>query len=187
MPAETREPAIQEIQGEAVRHLGFDQQEMDSWKRRSRISAALPRLQVGVQRDLKDLVSLSTRDSVSISGGDVAVGPNQSDFNQNFNQGTSFEVKALWQLNELVFNRDSLAVSNERRDWIRERNRTVQDVTEAYYARKRLRQELRIGGDPQIIREKKKILLDQMNATIDAYTGGWFSQQIDGDEKGRVR
>jgi hypothetical protein len=178
-PIDAREPSIHEIQREAVRYMGFDQKEIDGWKKKARWAAALPRIQVGFQRDLKDVVSLSTRDSVSIRDGDVFIGPDENDFDQSFNQGTSFDVKAIWYLDELVFSRDSLAASSERRDWIRERTRTLEEVTESYFARKRLMEELKKKQDPPEIREKKKFLLDQMTARVDAYTGGWFSEQLE--------
>lgn len=181
------DPSVHEVQDEAVRYLGFDQKEVDSWNKRSRWSAALPRLQTGFQRDLKDLVSLSSRDSVSVSGGNVTVGPTQNNFDQNFNQGTGIEIKAIWSLNELVFNRDTLAASSERRDWIRERHRVLQEVTEAYFTRKRLQKELKQKGDSMEMRERKKLLLDQMTATLDALTGGWFSSRIEEKTKGEKR
>ncbi|HSA59516.1 MAG TPA: hypothetical protein VLJ37_07510 [bacterium] len=173
-----KEPSIQEVQAEAVRRLGFHESELEAWGRRARWSAALPQLQAGFQRDLKDVVRLTTRDSVSIRDGEVFIGPDENDFDQNFDQGTRFEVKAVWSLNELVFNRDSLSVSSERRDWVREKNRVLQDVSDAYFVRKRLIEELRSRSDPLPIRDRKKLLLDQATGTLDAYTGGWFSNQI---------
>lgn len=171
------EPSVREVQEAAVRFLGFDQGLVDGWERRARWAAALPRLQAGFQRDLKDAVSLNTKDNVSISGGDVFVGPNESTFDQDFNKGTSFEVKAVWFLDELVFTRDSLAASAEKRDWVRERARVLLGVTEAYFTRKRLLSELARKADPHPVRERKKLLLDQADGTLDALTGGWFSRQ----------
>lgn len=161
-----------------MRFLTYDQKEMDGWRKKTKIAAALPRLQVGFQRDLKDTVSLTTRDNVSISDGDVFIGPNESNYDQNFNQGTVIAVKALWYLDELVFNRNMLAASSERRDWVRERNRVLQQVTDAYFTRLRLIAELKKKTDPPPLREKKKFLLDQATAVIDADTGGWFSQRL---------
>lgn len=176
---DAREPSIQEVQEQTVHYLGFNHEEMDQWKSRSRWAAVLPRLQAGFDRELKDVVTLSTQDSVSISGGEITIGPDENDFDQNFNQGTSFDVKAVWFLNELIFNRDSLAASSERRDWIRERTRALEEVTEAYFARKRLRDDLRKKKDPLEIREQKTLLLDRAAATIDARTGGWFSREME--------
>lgn len=176
---EAREPSVREVQEAAVRYLGFDHGEIEGWKKRARWSAALPRLQAGFQRDLKDVVSLTTRDNVSITDGEVFIGPDENNFDQDFNQGTSFDVKAVWYLNELVFSRDSLAASGERRDWIRERSRTLEGVTESFFTRKRLLRELEEKTDPFPEREKKKLFLDQMTATIDAHTGGWFSEELE--------
>jgi hypothetical protein len=176
--APSREPSVQEVQQEAVRYLTYDQKEMEGWRKKAKIAAALPRLQVGFQRDLKDTISLTTRDNVSISDGEVLIGPNESNYDQNFNQGTVIGVKALWYLDELVFNRNMLAASSERRDWVRERNRILQQVTDAYFTRLRLITELKKKTDPPPLREKKKLLLDQVTAVIDADTGGWFSQRL---------
>jgi hypothetical protein len=179
LAASAAEPSIQAVQEEAVRWLTYDAQELEGWRKRAKTAAALPRLQVGFQRDLKDTVSLTTRDNVSISDGDVFVGPNESNYDQNFNQGTVFSVKALWYLDELVFNRNMLAASAERRDWVRERNRVLQQVTEAYFTRLRLIAELKKKTDPPPVREKKKRLIDQAAAVIDADTGGWFSRRLE--------
>lgn len=179
-PAVASEPPIQDVQQEAIRYLGYNQGQIDGWEKRAKISAALPRLQVGFQRDLKDTVSLTTRDNVSINDGDVFVGPNESNYDQNFNQGTVISVKALWYLDQLIFSRDILAASAQRREWIRERSRVLQQVTEAYFTRRRLIQDLKKKTDPPPIRERKKIMLDQSTAVIDAGTGGWFSQQMGG-------
>ncbi len=167
-----------ELHAEVIHYLKFDQEEMEGWKKKARWAAALPRLQAGFQRDLKDVAQLSTQNSVSITGGDVFIGPDKNQFDQDFNQGTSFDVKAIWYLDEVVFNRDSLMVSGEIRDWVRERNRALQEATEAYFARKRLLQELREKEIPPDIREQKKLLLDRASATLDALTGGWFSTRL---------
>lgn len=184
-----KEPTLQAVQQEAVRVLGFDAQEMETWRKRARWSAALPRLQAGFRKDTDDVVRLSTTDSISLSGGEVFVGPDKNDFYQNFNQGTTFEVKAAWALDELAFNRDSLDISRERREWMREKMKTIEAVTEAYVTRRRLLRELvrkpagNASEDTSQIREKKKQLLDRAQAVLDALTEGWFSRQISGDEK----
>jgi hypothetical protein len=175
---EAREPSIREVQQETLRYLGYNQNQMDGWDKKTKIAAALPRIQVGFQRELHDVVSLTTKDNVSISDGDVFVGPSENNYDQNFNQATVFGVKAFWYLDQLIFNRDMLAASAERREWARERNRVLQQVTEAYFTRRRLIAELKKRRDPRLVREKKKLLLDQATATVDAGTGGWFSGQI---------
>lgn len=176
--AEAREPSVKEVQQETIRYMGYDQGRIDSWDKKTKIAAALPRLQVGFQRELRDVVSLTTKDNIQIDNGDVFVGPNENHYDQNFNQGTVIGVRALWYLDQLIFNRDMLAASAEKRNWINDRNRILQQVTEAYFTRRRLIKELKRRRDPLLIREKKKLLLDQATAVIDADTGGWFSEQM---------
>lgn len=176
--ASQQAPTIQDVQRKAVRYLDVDEGQFKSWEKRTKVAAALPRLQVGFQRDLKDVVSLKTSDNISVKDGDVFVGPNENDYDQNFNQGTVIGVKAYWSLDQLVFNRDMLAVSAQKREWVRERGQVLQQVTEAYFTRQRLIAELKKRSDPPPIREKKKLQLDQATAVIDAHTGGWFSESL---------
>lgn len=173
LESEAREPTVGEVQEEASRVLGYDRQDFAAWKQRARWAAALPRLQLGWQRDLTKVAKLSTRDSVSISGGDVTIGPDESDFDESFDEGDRFDVKAVWYLDELIFSRDSLAVASEQRDWVREKSKVLEEVTEAYFARRRLLEQ----PDGRESHEKRG-LIDQMTARLDAHTGGWFSSQL---------
>ena len=160
--AEGRIPTVQEVQQETIREAGFDRRELEDWKKRARWAAALPRLQVGLDRQLKDVVSLTTKDNISLAGGEVLVGPNENNFDQDFQQGTAVEVTAVWYLDELVFSRDRLEVSRERRDWMEDRNRLLEKVTLIYFQWKKARGEKR----------------EELAGLLDAYTGGWFSGEL---------
>lgn len=157
-----RTPSIHEVQEEALRVAGYDRLELEEWRQRSRWSSALPRLQVGFDRQLKDLVKLSTRDNVSVTGGEVFVGPDENDFDQDVQQGIGIEVKAVWSLDELIFSRDRLEVSRERRNWLEDRNRLLERVNEAYFLWKRV---------PGNVRE-------EWAGRLDGYTAGWFSREL---------
>ncbi len=163
MMAVGRVPPIEEVQQEALRVAGYDRREISDWKGKSRWAAALPRFQVGFDRQLKDVVSLSTSDTVSLSGGDVTVGPNQNDFDQDFQQGTSMEVRAVWALDELVFSRDRLEVSRETRNWLEDRIRFLERLTEIDFAWRR---------------EPRGSRREELAGKLDAYTGGWFSGEL---------
>ena len=158
-----RVPAVEEVQEEALRTGGYDRDEIRDWKKKARWAAALPRLQVGFDRQLKDVVQLSTRDNVSVSGGEVLVGPNENNFDQDFQQGTGFEVKAIWSLDELIFSKDRLEASRETRNWLEDKGRLLERVTELYFSWKRER-------DPSRREESA--------GRIDAYTSGWFSREL---------
>lgn len=146
-----------------MREAGYDRSELQDWKRKSRWSAAFPRLQVGFDRDLKDVVKLTTRDNVSVSSGEVFVGPDENNFDQDFQQGIGVEVKAVWYLNELFFNQDQLDVSRERRNWLEDRIRLLEKVTGLYFAWKK---------------ENRRGRREELAGHLDSYTGGWFSVEV---------
>lgn len=158
-----RVPSAQEVQEEALRQAGYDRTEIRNWKERSRWAAALPRLEFGFDRQLRDVVKLTTSDTVSVSGGDVTVGPDQNNFDKGFQQGIGFEVKAVWALDELVFNKDRLDASRETRNWLEDRSRLLERVTELYFAWQR---------------ESTPSRREEWVGRLDAYTAGWFSEQL---------
>lgn len=166
-----REPTVQEVQEMALQSLGSDPSELIQMKRRSRWAAALPKFQVGMDHDLKESMSVSTEDSVQVSGGNVFIGPDSNDLSRDFNSGTGFEVKAVWALDQILFNRDSLAVGVEQRNWNRERNLVASEVAEIYFKRRRYHVQEK---DPVEMRLK----VDEATAQLDALTGGWFSREI---------
>ncbi|MBI2982252.1 MAG: hypothetical protein HYY44_08195 [Deltaproteobacteria bacterium] len=156
-------PELHEVQEMAIRESGYDRFELDQWKRRAKWSAALPRLQVGMDRDIKDVLKLTTRDNVSVTDDQVFVGPDENNFNQDFQQGIGVEVKAVWYLNELLFNQDQIDVSRERRSWIEERTRLLEKVTRLYFAWKK---------------EPRKELREELAGYLDGFTNGWFSEEV---------
>ncbi len=172
-----REPSMAEVHDEVIRSIGFNKEEMESWRKQSKWAAALPRLDVGMDRDLTDQLSLSAKDSVTVTGGNVFVGPAQNNFDQNFHQGFRVGVHAIWQLDRLAFTRDALYISRERRSLVHERTRALEEVGKAYSIRRRLLQELK-RPLPFILKDRKKLMLDQMVAKLDAYTDGWFTMEL---------
>ena len=136
----------------------------------------MPRLQFGFDRDLKDVSTLATKDNISISGGDVTIGPQERNLNENFNQGTSFDVRVVWELSELIFNRDELNINAMARSWVRERNVLLNDVEETYFERKRL---LKFFNKPlsSLKREEIEDRLEELTGHLDGLTDGLFSKK----------
>ncbi|MDO8643710.1 MAG: hypothetical protein Q7S00_01920, partial [bacterium] len=167
----SQEPTVQETQEAALRYLGSDPRELESLKRKARWAAALPHLQFDYSQDQKQTVDLSTSDTVSVSGGEVFIGPDDNNLSQNFYDTTGVGVKAVWSLNELVFNRDILAVGVEQRNWSRERSMVASEVAGIYFVRRKLQRE----GDRSL---ETRLTIDEQTARLDALTGGWFSRKI---------
>jgi hypothetical protein len=88
-------------------------------------------------------------------------------------------AEARWKLNETIFNYQETAVMRENRYSAKERQKLLQTVTQVYFERKRA--QIKLGELKGADRELAQLKVEQMNAELDALTGGWFSQQVGGN------
>jgi hypothetical protein len=191
-----QEPSLRELERAAIRYSGSDPEEVQHWKFRSRWSAALPHLLVGYDQKAATQVNNNIQDSISVSSAGVTLGPPQSSFYENDNLNRGFELKASWDLNELLFNRDAIAISTEERHRSIARSQVLEELHLAYFERKRL---LQIIADAERLNAQQprraiqtpetqafldlpslKIHLEELEARLDALTGGAFSKIAQG-------
>ena len=178
------EPRIEEVQQRAIDHARLDPQEISSWKRRARLSALLPRLQVDYSRRVKNDVDIDITDSVYVGSSGVTVGPEEGKYSRYDNRDQDVGIRAVWNLNEAIFNPDLLAVSAEARRLARERQAILTEINRNYYDR------VRLAGEVVHLKKKsrsersrrqlflKRVACKEATAALDALTGGWFSERV---------
>ncbi len=105
---------------------------LKSLEKRIRRAPLLPQLYVGIDQQLKEDQSLGIGDNISISGGEVTIGPDESSYDYAENSNTTFRVRAVWKLDELVFNRNELLLSKERQDLAKLRTDLTQEIHKIY-------------------------------------------------------
>lgn len=184
------EPEIAEVQQRAIEHARLEPSEISSWKKRARLQALLPQFQVEYERRIRDFVDININDSVYVGSNGVIVGPDEGSYSYNNNADQNVVVKAVWSLNETIFNPDILNVSAETRRLAGERQAILAEVTRNYFDRQRLigeieylQDELKRSPSPEKIRHEiylKRVSFSEATAALDALTGGWFSEQIRG-------
>lgn len=187
-PAVSNAPPIALVQRKAIEHARLDPSEITSWKKRARLAPLLPKLQVSYERRIKNVVDVDVNDSVYVGSGGSAVGPPEGSYAANANLDNDIGVKAVWSLNETIFNPDMLAVSEEARMLARERQAILAEVNKNYYERDRTAGEIGFLSEQQRqkprdekIRQEifmKRVAIDEAVAALDALTGGWFGGQI---------
>lgn len=181
-------PTIAEVQLKAIEHARLEPSEISSWKKRARMQAFLPQLSVEYERRTRYLVDIGITDSVYVGSNGVVVGPEEGNYNYNNNADQNVVVKAVWSLNETVFNPDMLNVSAEARRLAVDRQMILGEVTRNYFERERLAGEIgyledEVGKSPEPERIRHEIFLKSVSikeatAGLDALTGGWFSESI---------
>lgn len=187
------DPTAVEVQRAALQYHNIDNAEVRRWKRKARLAALLPRFQVGYDQNIKNDVNVDINENVYVGSSGVTVGPDESSYKQNANTDRGIEIKAVWYLNELIFNPDQLDISREARNMMRERQTVLAEVNRHFYERKRFAGIIdrieKTGKPAEIVTKKGTVRLDLFNARIkmdeetaalDALTGGWFSRRIGG-------
>lgn len=172
-------PPVGEVYRQALLVAGLVGSQPESWRKKVRWKAALPQLRLTFQRDLKDQLKMTNKDNISISGGEVVIGPREQDFVRDFDSGTRIQATAVWYLDDLVFNREAVLVSQERRRMSEERHMLLERITKLYFGRLRALEKLRSGSS--ISKKKRRelhYLIQEQASQLDALTDGWFGRAL---------
>jgi len=170
-------PSMSELNRQVLKYARLKPRDLTQWKKRIKWAALLPRLQFGYERKVTDGVTVDVEDSVSVASSGVMVGPTASAWDQNLNRNNNIEVNAVWYLDELVFNRDELAISSEIRSQVMTREKILSQSVLFYTRLKELTalyMSKRGEDDDQLGRVRLEI--DRLIGELDARSGGWFGR-----------
>lgn len=180
-------PGIVDLQRMVIAQAQLDNDVPTVWARRAQQSAWLPRVQVGVRHDLKQHYNLTLDDTASVTSSGVVLGPRTSNYSDVGDDGLQFDVRVLWSLSDILFNRDALAISHEaraRRDEVRS---VLTQVNAAYtqwqHATAILRWETASHSVDPALRSLAVLQQIQASATLDGLSDGWFSAHLSHDAR----
>ena len=172
------EPSVQMVQGWATRYAKLNPELVDRWMRASHTFAALPSLQVEYR--LRSDWDQDFR-YVTPEGGTVGPGDSPIDVLEDggLGQDQFYTVRARWDLNELVMSSESIRVINESQDIVKLRDKVLSDVTQLYFERRRVQVDMLLSPSDDLQSQvKDQIRLMELTASIDAYTGGRFTESL---------
>lgn len=127
-----QEPSFSTILETYLKQEHLTNEHVVKMQKRARRAPLLPQLYAGFDVQLKEDQSYAVGDNISISGGEVTIGPDEGDYDYSENVGTTFRVRAVWKLDELVFNRNELLISKEKQDLAKSRSTLTQDLHKIY-------------------------------------------------------
>jgi hypothetical protein len=162
------EPDVRSLQRRAMSYAHAHPAEVASWRGRARISALLPQLRVAVDynTDADDTRTFTsaTSEPRQVVGNDQKAG---------------YELRASWDLDEVVFNRSEIQVRRAVVNASRQRDNVVSEVTKIFFSRRRAQVDLLLAEDLSAkARVKAELRIAELTAYLDGLTGGWFSKQI---------
>lgn len=162
------EPRIREVQVAAIRYYNVSPERISSLRSRTRTKALVPGLTIGVTNSLSSF-NLQVDDIVFRNRGIARFEDQNSDF-------LGFTASASWGLDRLVFNAEELDVMS----LIGIQDGIQREVTALYYVRRRLQIELELNPPSSLeARLSGRLRLEELTGLLDAYTGGFFSREIE--------
>lgn len=166
-------PPLEKLEQATLSRSGLDPAKIGRWERNVRRAVALPRLQVGYEQKAQNNNTAVIQDSISVTSAGITIGPESNRIDQDFGNDRGFEVKAVWALDELLFNRGELDISRESRDLYLLRGRLLEELHQAYFELKS--QLLRFDLEPESAEDPFEILkAQQLMAKINSLSGGEF-------------
>lgn len=89
------------------------------------------------------------------------------------------KVRATWDLSKLVYNSEQKGIVSLMASASTRRDKLLKDVTKAYYARRKAQIDATLNPPTDIAQKLDSDLkIQELTATLDAMTGGWFSEQL---------
>ena len=154
------EPEIKELQAAAIRYAQvIDPVRIENLRKQARLKAILPALSLDYDKTVTSYINSSTTR--------FEVGP----------PDWGFSLK--WDLSDLIWSEQQRLIDSQVRLMIVLRNDILDEVNKLYFERRRVKIELAYLSpqEPRKI-EEKKLRLEELTASLDALTGGFFSQRI---------
>ncbi len=161
------EPSIRKVQGMAVTYAEVHPDKIKKWRRGAKLRAILPKVTFGIDRDSSDEFHWDTTGSDTL-----IIGPDE--------EKTGWDITCTWDLGDFIYNEHQTTIDIRSKLMVQLREDILNEVTRIYFERRRLQVEL--VDNKSIIgaqRAKKDLRLQELTASIDALTGGRFSDGIE--------
>ena len=173
------EPSIEQTLDAAIAYAGLDSDRLESLYTRAGAAKALPKV-LSYEMTYRDQDRDRPQDVFTFKD------PKSEDWTErkltDYQEDTDYiqhKVKAQWDLSGVVYNSDQLRVVSLMNSSVKNRDAILKAVTKTYYARRKAQIDMLLNP-PSDISEKLEgdLRIQEMTATLDAMTGGWFSHNI---------
>jgi hypothetical protein len=171
-----QEPQIKDVQRSALRYYKLEPETISGMASAARWKGIVPEVEGGLENAVHNNFN-NTRDGLYPILPSPAENPNPFNFKERSVGGqdhVSWHVRAVWNLDRLVFNAEALDV----RSLNSLAENLVREVTSVYFQRRRVLINIILNtpeDQTELLYELMR--LDELTATLDSLTGGTFAKQ----------
>jgi len=164
------EPEIRELQQAAIKYSEVNPEKISQWRKLAAKKALLPELGIGLERNSTDLWHWES--------GSSAIGQSGDDLLRRGKDNLDWDVTLRWDLGELIWNADQTSIDVRSKLMVELRNDILDEVNKLYFERLRVKSELdNLPIEDRKKRLDKELKLEELTASLDALTGGYYSEQ----------
>ena len=170
------EPSIRQVQKTAVRHYELEPERVNAMARNARLKGLIPDLTLGLENSVSNSFS-NTKDGLYPILPSPSENPNPENLKERIATGDDrlgWSVNARWSLDRLVYSAESL----DAKSLTSLQENLVREVTTLFYSRRRVLASLLMSpptDDEEYFYELMR--LEELTATLDAFTGGMFTEK----------
>lgn len=154
------EPTVKELHKAAIEYAQvIDPRRIENLRKQARVKAILPKLNLDYDRTITSYSNATTTR--------FEVGP------------ADWGVSLSWNLSDIIWSEQQRLIDSQVRLMVTLRNDILDEVNKLYFERRKVKIELAHLSlqDSKKIWEKK-LRLEELTASLDALTGGYFSQHL---------
>ena len=177
----SHEPTVEATMEAASEFAGLDSDRLESLYKRAGAANALPKniyYELQYRDRHTDRPQYVYEYGGSMDGDAIPTKTKYTDYDEDQDY-IQHKVHAQWDLSKVIFNSDQRGVVSVMNQAVKTRDKLLKDVSKAYFAHRRAQIELELNP-PKNVAEKLEadLKIQEMTATLDAMTGGWFSHQL---------
>ncbi len=170
-------PKINEVQQAAIKYAEVEPEKIKRWRSQAAKRALLPHLTVSTDRDNNRTASSSIWGIYGSNGspGKYFVGPDdETKYNNN-----NWSISVTWELGDLIYSDDQTNIDVRSKLMVQLRDDILDEVTKLYFERIRVKMEINnLTIEDSKKRCEKELKLQELAASLDALTGGYFTSHL---------
>ena len=163
------EPKIRDVQEAAIKYAEVSPEKISQWRKGAAKKALLPQVSVGIDRNSTDLwhweggSTTKTDDDILRRGQDTV----------------DWDVSLSWDLSELIWNDAQASIDVRSKLMVELRDDILDQVNKLYFERIRVKAELdNLAIEDRNKRFDKQLKLEELTASLDSLTAGYYSEQL---------
>ena len=161
------EPTINEVQEVAIKYAEVGMEKIIEWRRKAKMRAVLPKLTFGLDKSEDTNYEIYTSATTHY----VFEGPDD--------KSNGWDISLSWDLADLIWNESQTSIDVRSRLMVQLRDDILDEVTKIYFERLRVKMELdNISIEERKKRFEKELRIQELTASLDALTGGYFSKTV---------